>query len=136
MKTLNKKQIIIIFSAFAFFALAAFFVYLKQLRIEMTAEAGLVAGTIVEREQQYFNLYGEFAALEERSKSEALKLDIEHNKYFNTMKIDVIENTVMLYLFCKKGFFKGTEMYVQYNNSKGVTDYRIKEKTKIPLPRL
>jgi hypothetical protein len=136
MTKLNKKQIIIIAAAFAFFAAAVIFVYLKQLRIEMTAEAGVSAGIVIRNEQQYFNKYGEFAALEERSASDALGISLEQNQYFNLMKIDVIENTVMLRLMCVKGFFNGTQVYVRYNNFDGITEYTINEKTKIPLPRL
>jgi hypothetical protein len=136
MKKLNAKQILIVAAAIVFFTLAAVFVYLKRLRIEMTAEAGIVAGITVDREQRYFNSYGEFAALEERSGSEALGINFAENKYFDKLRIETVENTVMIYAVCTKGFFKGTELYVEYNNIKGVTDYRIKEKTKIPLPRL
>lgn len=136
MKRLNKKQIIIIIAVTAFFAVAAIFVYLQQLRIEMTAEAGILAGTVVDKEQRYFNMYGEFAALEERSKSEALVMSIERNKYFTLMSIDVAGNSLILYARCPDGFFKGTELRVAYNPDGGVTDYIITEKTKIPLPRL
>ncbi|MDR1196209.1 MAG: hypothetical protein LBL00_07020 [Endomicrobium sp.] len=136
MKKLNIKQVLTVTAAFILFSAAVIFVYLKQLRIEMTAEAGLVAGVIIDREQQYFNLYGEFAALEERTGSEALKIDLKENKYFTLMSIEVIENTLTLYAKCVKGFFKGTQLTVKYDNLKGVTDYEIKEKTKISLSRL
>ncbi|MDR2426772.1 MAG: hypothetical protein LBD46_06320 [Endomicrobium sp.] len=136
MRKLNIKQISAITAIFILFAVASGFVYLKQLRIEMTVEAGLVSGTIIDRQQQYFNLYGEFTALEERSNSEVLKIDLKENKYFTSMRIEVMGNTLMLYAKCPKGFFKGTQLYVKYNNLKGVTYYEIQEKTKIPLARL
>lgn len=136
MINLNKKQTAILLASVIFFTAAAGFVYLKKMRLDMTAEAGLIAGTVINREQAYFNQYGEFIALEELSKSDALQINIENNKYFTLMRIDVIENTVMLRVMCRKGFFKGTEVYAKYNNSRGMTEYEIKEKTKIPLPRL
>ena len=135
MKKLNKKQIIIVAAALVFFTAAAVFVYLKQLRIEMTAEAGLVAGVVIGREQAYFNVYGEFTALEELPKSEALQISLEGNKYFTLMRIEVIEDTVILHARCTKGFFKGTELHTKYNKRDGITEYEIVEKTKIPLPR-
>ncbi|MCL2143992.1 MAG: hypothetical protein FWH43_00640 [Endomicrobia bacterium] len=136
MKNLNKKQSLIIAAAMAFFSAAAIFVYLKQLRIEMTSEAGLVAGTVINREQTYFNAYGEFIALEELPKSEALQISLEKNKYFTLMRIEVIEDTVILHARCTKGFFKGTELYAKYNKRDGMTEYEIREKTKIPFTRL
>ncbi|MCL1973016.1 MAG: hypothetical protein FWG57_08545 [Endomicrobia bacterium] len=136
MKKLNKKQIIIVAAIFVFFAAAAIFVYLKQLRIEMTAEAGVVAGTIISREQAYFNAYGEFDALEELSKSEALQISLEGNRYFTLMRIEAVGDTLMLYAKSTDGFFKGTELYVKYNIRDGMTEYEIIEQTKIPLPRL
>ena len=132
MRKLNKKQIIVLAAALAFFTAAAVFVYLKQLRIEMTAEAGLVAGMVINREQAYFNAYGEFAALEELPKSEALKINLEGNKYFTLMRIEAVDDTFMLYAKCTEGFFKGTELYAKYNIRDGMTEYEIREKTKIP----
>ena len=135
MKKLNGKQIIIIVAAAVLFTAATVFVYLKHLRLEMTAEAGAVAGMVISGQQEYFSVYGEFIALEENSKSEALGISLESNKYFTLMRIEVMENTAVLYAVCQKGFFEGTELYVKYDRFKGVTDYKITEKTKIPLLR-
>ena len=136
MRYFTAKQIFFLLASAAVFTLAVFFVYSRHLYAEMFAEAGIVAGNIVAQEEKYFNGYGEFAALERRSFSQALGIDLRDNKYFTAMRIETFGNEMILHAYIEKGFFKATELIVKYGIFTGVSEYEIKEKTKIPLPRL
>ena len=133
---MKNRNSFIAFTLILFLVAAAGFVYLNQLRIEMTIEAGWTAGAVISKEQKYFDVYGEFAALEESGKSEALGINLSQNDFFTLMRAEVVENTVIFYAVCPKGFFRGTEVYAKYNNKNGMTEYEIRERSKIPLPRL
>ncbi|MCL2335042.1 MAG: hypothetical protein FWC57_03155 [Endomicrobia bacterium] len=120
----------------AFFALSVCFVYLKQVRIEMLNEAGIITGVILKKQNMYFTQTGKFLEFGDTPSSSELGIDLSANVFFTLMKAEVYGDVLTVTITNTKGFFKGTRSVSKFDNKNGMTHYEVIEKSSIPLPRL
>jgi len=132
----NIFPVIFLVAVFVFFALSVCFVYLKQVRIDMNNEAGLITGVILKKQNMYFAATGRFAEFGDTVSSRGLAINLSANRFFTLMRSEVSGETLTVTITCTSGFFKGTQAVAKYDNKNGMTEYTVVEKSSIRLPRL